>query len=501
MNETTNPTTGEKITYNRIGGTPDNPIYFNDPTPTSTTPLSQTAIPVSDLQGTQPIKVPNVTPPRSEAPAVIAQADQSVINYQEAQKRADELLKMQGTEATKERSALNKLAESVFGQRTDVLQGQTQREQALGITEQQKALQTVNDEIASATVALRAEQDRIRNTPMSQAQKSVELGALEDTYGRRLTDMAIRQSAVQGNIGAIREESDRQTRLLLAPLDNKLQYLSTFAKDNVDALDKKEQQKLNLIINDVQMQREDVKTLQKAKADLITEIANNGGGSNTNLVSQIQGAKTVDEAYALAGKSGFIGKLDRQIKQAQINKIYSDMANKGVSRKPATGAEKNNLGFFNRAYDAIQNIAPIEDRFAGKENLVRAVGQKFLPAFFQTGEQQSYTQAQRAFTESRLRKESGAAIPPEEYKNDARTYFAQPGDTIETIRQKQRARGEVLDSLRFSSGNAYYEYYGDDAVDGLKVGNETYKVGQTVSNDAGQVGIVLADGSIRIIKE
>jgi hypothetical protein len=36
MQETTNPTTGEKITYNRIGGTPETPIYFNDPTPVST---------------------------------------------------------------------------------------------------------------------------------------------------------------------------------------------------------------------------------------------------------------------------------------------------------------------------------------------------------------------------------------------------------------------------------------------------------------------------------
>jgi CheY-like chemotaxis protein len=341
MNETTNPVTGEKITYNRIGGTAENPIYFNDPTPTSTTPLSQTAIPISDLQGTQPLNIPNITPPRSEAPAVIAQADQSVINYQEAQRRADELMKMQGTQAQTERTALNRLAESVFGQRSDVLQSQAQREQSLGITEQQKALQIVNDEIAQTTIALRAEQDRIRNTPMSQAQKAVELGALEDTYGRRLTDMAIRQSAAQGNISAIREESDRQTRLLLAPLDNKLQYLSTFAKDNVDALDRKEQQRLNLIIQDVQMQREDVKTLQKAKADLITEIANNGGGTNTNLVAQIQGAKTVEEAYRIAGESGFIGKEQRLTNQLQRSLMSAQIGQIGAQARAQAQEQAN----------------------------------------------------------------------------------------------------------------------------------------------------------------
>lgn len=324
MNETINNATKEVIQYNRIGGTPESPIYFNDPVPRSNTPLTQTAIPVSDLQGATPIKVPNITPPRSEVPAIVAQADQSVVNYQEAQRRADELLKTQGNTAQNERNALNKLAENIFGQKSDIIGNQAQREKDLGIVEQQKALQEVNSQIADTTIQLRAEQDRVRNTPMSQSQKAVELGVIEDTYGRRLTDMAIRQSAAQGNISAIREESDRQTRLLTAPLDNKLQYLTTFAKENVDALDKKEQQRLNLIIQDVQSQKEDVKALQTAKSSLITEIANNGGGTNTNLVAQIQGAKTIDEAYAIAGKSGYVGKLDRQIKQAQLSKLNTE---------------------------------------------------------------------------------------------------------------------------------------------------------------------------------
>lgn len=340
MNQTINNATKEVIQYNRIGGTPENPIYYNDPIPTSSTPLTQTAIPVSDLQGVTPIKVPNITPPRNETPAIVAQADQSVVNYQEAQRRADELLKTQGNTAQNERSALNKLAQDIFGQKSDIIGSQAQREKDLGITEQQKALAEVNSQIADTTIQLRAEQDRVRNTPMSQSQKAVELGVIEDTYGRRLTDMAIRQSAAQGNISAIREESDRQTRLLIAPLDNKLQYLTTFAKENVDALDKKEQQRLNLIIQDVQSQKEDVKALQSAKVNLVSEVTNNGGGTNTNLIARIQGAKTIDEAQAIASQSGFIGKLDRQIKQAQLAKIYKDMAEVDNPQVVASGLQQ-----------------------------------------------------------------------------------------------------------------------------------------------------------------
>jgi hypothetical protein len=73
---------------------------------------------------------------------------------------------------------------------------------------------------------------------------------------------------------------------------------------------------------------------------------------------------------------------------------------------------------------------------------------------------QQYRQAQRAFTEARLRKESGAAIPNTEFENDAKTYFAQPGDTPATITQKESARAKLLEGLGYSAGKAYEEFYG-----------------------------------------
>jgi hypothetical protein len=79
----------------------------------------------------------------------------------------------------------------------------------------------------------------------------------------------------------------------------------------------------------------------------------------------------------------------------------------------------------------------------------------------QTAEQQQYRQAQRAFTEARLRKESGAAINDKEYDKDATTYFAQPGDAPAVIAQKQKARQELLDGMAFAAGKAYDEFYGE----------------------------------------
>jgi len=128
--------------------------------------------------------------------------------------------------------------------------------------------------------------------------------------------------------------------------------------------------------------------------------------------------------------------------------------------RAVTGQERTALAFFNRAKEAVDNIAPIEKEVAGS-GLAGQAQLKYAPNLLQTEAQQAYSQAQRAFTEARLRKESGAAIPKHEYENDAKTYFAQPGDSASTIEQKRKARQTVLDGLAFGAGKAYEEFYGE----------------------------------------
>lgn len=135
--------------------------------------------------------------------------------------------------------------------------------------------------------------------------------------------------------------------------------------------------------------------------------------------------------------------------------------------RAVTGAERGVLAYYNRAKDAEGTIsAPdasgrtLEDRVA-KGGIGTQLGLQYAPNILQSSDQQAYRQAQRAFTEARLRKESGAAIPTSEYENDAKTYFAQPGDRPEVIEQKRLKRQTVLEGLKFSSGRAYDEFYGE----------------------------------------
>ena len=136
----------------------------------------------------------------------------------------------------------------------------------------------------------------------------------------------------------------------------------------------------------------------------------------------------------------------------------TDAAAKTPGSLKETGAERTALGFYIRGKDALDTIAGIEQTMASK-NLGGQARLEFAPNWAQSQENQVYRQLQRQFTEARLRKESGAAIPPAEYVSDAKTYFAQPGDTPETFARKEAARAKVLESLRVSSGNAYKNYY------------------------------------------
>lgn len=156
----------------------------------------------------------------------------------------------------------------------------------------------------------------------------------------------------------------------------------------------------------------------------------------------------------------------RDAEIARHNRALEDAARRKLDKpaapKTPTGQERTALNYYQRAQAASDTVKETEDSVS-KAGLAKQVGLQYLPNFAQSDEMQSYRQAQRAFTEARLRKESGATIKQDEYENDAKTYFAQPGDSKATIDQKRKSREVILDGLRISSGRSYEEYYGEPA--------------------------------------
>jgi hypothetical protein len=125
----------------------------------------------------------------------------------------------------------------------------------------------------------------------------------------------------------------------------------------------------------------------------------------------------------------------------ESNRIATDLENKGFRN---TGAIRTAVGGF-------VGMTP----FVG-EQLEQGVRSTFnvLPSITggTSGEQQQVEQARRNIVSAVLRKESGAAIGVDEYKNEERKYFPQAGDTDKVIKQKQEARRLAIKALEAQAG-------------------------------------------------
>lgn len=176
-------------------------------------------------------------------------------------------------------------------------------------------------------------------------------------------------------------------------------------------------------------------------------------------------------------------KINTLIKQEQLKKLRIDNNIEAISSgslvrineegasiqattppKAPTQGQRDDFVFFQRMDSAVEILNGFEDDIAD----LGIIGQTMLKAdspLLQTKEVEQYRTGMRLFTEARLRKDSGAAIPPEEFRNDALTYFPQPGNTKETLELKKEQRSVALRAIRTASANAYWEFYGENPVD------------------------------------
>jgi hypothetical protein len=135
-----------------------------------------------------------------------------------------------------------------------------------------------------------------------------------------------------------------------------------------------------------------------------------------------------------------------------------------ASRKRAsTGMERQALGFFNRMKDALDTMDAVEDQL--NERDVMLINDSPLPNLINnrllSAAGQQYAQALATYTEARLRKESGAAIPESEFATDRKTISRQANDKDDVKSQKRQTRRRTAEGVAYASGPAYEEFYGE----------------------------------------
>lgn len=166
----------------------------------------------------------------------------------------------------------------------------------------------------------------------------------------------------------------------------------------------------------------------------------------------------------------------------------------------STGQQKASVAFLNRMLEAERNARAVEDAMGGRDMAAQQYAPGWLENWLQSKEGQQYTQAQRAFTEARLRKESGAAIPAHEYTNDRRTNFRVAGDTPAVIAKKRQQRVATLRGLAFTAGKALQDYYGADAsIDSLIAALDNGGGNGDQGGGNGTVLMVAPDGAERAV--
>ncbi len=120
-------------------------------------------------------------------------------------------------------------------------------------------------------------------------------------------------------------------------------------------------------------------------------------------------------------------------------------------------------GYGRRVEQALGEMEAIDyDRTA----LVGGGAQSVLPNAMRTAGRQQQDQAERNFVNAVLRKESGAVISENEFKNAEKQYFPRAGDSPEVVEQKSRNRLQALQNLQAEAGGAWEQVQAIGAAGG-----------------------------------
>lgn len=174
-------------------------------------------------------------------------------------------------------------------------------------------------------------------------------------------------------------------------------------------------------------------------------------GDNVTALKYAQAAADEDAKWSseVGKKSIDSAEWDRRQAEEQRLKIANEQ------RVPANNEQTVAAGFADRMVAANQAIDQFGKQGASKtgrllEALPFGVGNSV-----QSPEYQQFEQARRDFINALLRRESGAAIGVDEFKNADRQYFPQPGDSEAVIAQKAQNRALAVEGIKRGAGPAY----------------------------------------------
>lgn len=309
------------------------------------------AITSQSLSTVNPLDLPSYNP--STIPdAIIASSDASQKDFtKQAEQTVASQSKALEARQKETQGVMGNIAR-VYGDIKTTLSGAKEEENT--IDPFRTELGNINTEIANQNVAFRGEADAIakRGDISKEGQASL-LQNVKDTYGRRLADLAIRQSAAQGNVTALESALDRKLEMALAPLKSDLQYYTDFELKNADALEQDEKDTLTAIKAEKQRLIDEETKKNTAISNILTDFSKNGIKIPDGVISEVLKAKSDLEANAILARNGLVSA------KPVVGGVDSEQLYAGLSSATATGVRSKVTKFSSEPI--VQGFATVQE--------------------------------------------------------------------------------------------------------------------------------------------
>ena len=192
---------------------------------------------------------------------------------------------------------------------------------------------------------------------------------------------------------------------------------------------------------------------QKEKSDLDSK-----GGTRYQAVPFETGFRVFDR------KTGeFSGDLIEDEAAAAKAAAELDKAGK-VSIASANEGQKKAATFARRMFDSADQMELLEDKIDPTNRIISFISggsgvTSELANRVASPDEQQYATAASDFVTAQLRKESGAAIGPDEFDRKYREFFPVVGDKEEQIKAKRERRRKAAQDMALESGGLYEEVF------------------------------------------
>jgi len=443
---------------------------------------------VPKIQGV-PASVPTPFPATNDSQVALSNFD--VIKQQQADLEATQEAQLQGALSNSIFKSLGLDGSvSLEGQKA---QTQQQLEQAQGLDEKTKRMNSISNQIKGLDFTDQANKQRILASPIggiTQTDLSGRNTELDRLSFIKKMDLTASLFAAQGDVDSANSIIDRQIKFKYADQEAKLKNMVSYFDINEKMLGKKGEAQKALAeakIKDIQVKKENEATISK----MIIEAAPNAPASVIANATKIKesGGSAMAVAQVLGQFGGDYLKnqlLKEQIKKVRAERIEIDTKNNPI-RQDSTGliSAPNGDSLSSLPTNTLLNIGKMKLN-EGQANAVafvtrmvqsdqainRQLSAKYNPTTIVSGlgrvvssdASRDYNRNAEDFIRAQLRKESGAAIPDSEIEGAKKLYVASGfGQDEKDIKQAAIKRDTAIKSMIAQAGPAsvqmlqYYE--------------------------------------------